>query len=124
MLLLLSSSISAQTLDRLVDVRVGTAVVRGANGAHKRSATVLAAFQRIHPCPSTGEKTGACPNWAIDHTIPLACGGVDAVYNLAWIPDVAKSCKEWWCKDRYERKIYASDPEIPDTPSCHNVVIK
>jgi len=72
----------------------------------ERSSTVVSAFRRIHPCPATGQTEGPCPGWAVDHVIPLAVGGCDAVFNLQWLPNEIKSCAGTVCKDRWERKIY------------------
>ncbi|MBK7352661.1 MAG: HNH endonuclease [Nitrosomonas sp.] len=72
----------------------------------KRKSAVVAAFKRIHPCPSNGQTEGPCPGWAVDHVIPLAVGGCDAVFNLQWLPNEIKSCAGTLCKDRWERKIY------------------
>lgn len=72
----------------------------------KHSADVVAAFRRIHPCPTTGLSTGSCPNWAVDHVIPLVVGGCDSVSNLQWLPNEIKSCAGTVCKDRWERKVY------------------
>ena len=118
----IASLATAQTLDPKVDVRVGQSVIRTPAGVIKRSTAVIAAFQKLHPCPSTGAHIGACPGWAVDHVIPLACGGVDAVYNMQWLPDQVKSCAVW-CKDRWERKIYASDPPALDSPACVNSIV-
>lgn len=67
----------------------------------KRSAHVLAAFQRQTPCPSTGRTTGRCPGYVKDHIIPLCLVGAkgDIVENLQWqtIADAKR-------KDRDERK--------------------
>ena len=120
--LALSTCVHAQTLDPKVDIRVGQSVIRTPAGVIKRSTAVIAAFQKIHACPSTGAHIGACPGWAVDHVIPLACGGVDAVYNMQWLPDQVKSCAGW-CKDRWERKIYASEPPALDSPACANVIV-
>lgn len=91
----------------LLGNRYVTEIKRDANGNILRRADVRAAFKRIHPCPSTHKATGACPGWAMDHTIPLACFGEDSVSNMAWIPTVAKSGWKDWMKDRYELMIYA-----------------
>ena len=96
---------------------------RDADGKIKRSTTVLNAFKRHHPCPSTGETTGACPRWSMNHVVPLACGGCDSVANLDWMPDDIKSCSEPWCRDRYERKIYDSLDGIEGTDACTNQVV-
>lgn len=44
-----------------------------------------AEFRAQFPCPSTGNRYGACPGWQIDHRTPLCIGGKDEVANLAWI---------------------------------------
>jgi len=107
-LLLIKQGI-AQTLDPIVDYRYAGEVIRDADGSIHRSTKVINAFKKMWACPSTGKHSGACPGWAIDHTIPLACGGRDAVFNMAWIPDEGKSCAADYCKDRYERKVYGGN---------------
>lgn len=81
---------------------------RDADGSISRRADVLRAFRQIHPCPATGKTRGRCDGWNIDHTIPLACGGCDAVANLSWMPVQIKRCAGEFCKDRWERKVYCS----------------
>lgn len=53
--------------------------------AAPRSRALLREFQRLNPCPSTGERRGACPGWQIDHQQPLCAGGPDAIANLQWL---------------------------------------
>lgn len=101
---------------------VGTPV-RNTDGSIKRSQTVLAVFQHIHPCPSTGLTHDSCPGWSMDHVISLDCGGVDAVNNLQWLPNSIKSCSNAYCKDRWERKVYAHFPAFPGTENCINKVV-
>lgn len=96
---------------------------RDAKGQIIRRADVLAAFQRIHPCPSTGLTKGACPGWAKNHDRSLACGGCDAVSNMSWMPNDIKACAGPHCVDRYERKINALEPPIADTAACVNEVV-
>jgi len=72
----------------------------------KRSGDVIAAFRRIHPCPTTGLSTGSCPDWSVDYVIPLVVGGCDSVSNLQWLPNKIKSCASSDCKDRWEHKVY------------------
>lgn len=93
-------------LNPLVDYRATGQVHRNTNGTTQRSPQVLAAFRQTYPCPSTKQSAGACPGWAIDHVIPLACGGADAVYNLQWLPDQIKSARGKYSKDHFERRIY------------------
>jgi hypothetical protein len=64
-----------------------------------RSLEVKHAFQRQHPCPSTGGATGACPGYIKDHIVPLACGGPDAVTNTQW-----QTVADAKAKDRWELK--------------------
>ena len=106
----------------LIETRYCGEPKRNASGEIIRRADVLAAFQKIHPCPSTGLKTGACPGFAKNHVIPLACGSCDEVSNLQWLPLQIKTCSAWYCIDRFERKIY--DNGIPNTDACTNVIIK
>jgi hypothetical protein len=78
---------------------------RTSSGKIKRRADVLVAFERFHPCPVSNAKPGTCPGWQIDHVIPLACGGCDAVSNLQWLPVALKTAPAIG-KDRFERVIY------------------
>lgn len=104
--LLIPLSVLAHEPDRLVDYRYSGIVVRDADGTTKRSSAVVAVFRKQWPCPSTGLTIGTCPGWAIDHVIPLACGGSDVVYNLQWLPDEIKSARGPYSKDHFERRIY------------------
>jgi len=74
---------------------------RDLDGTIHRSTTVLTYFKKAHPCPATSLSTGACPGWIMDHVVPLACGGIDAVENLQWLPT-----DMWKMKSLWERKIY------------------
>lgn len=108
-------------LDPFIDYRYVGAPKRDAQGKIIRSREVVAAFQALHPCPSTGLRTGACPDWAADHVVSLACGGADAVWNLQWLHKSVKSTAArpgFYPKDRIERKVYGADPPIPDTDNC------
>ena len=106
--------------DPLIDSRYVSEIKRDANGHIMRRADVLAAFKRIHPCPSTGKTIGACGGWQINHVIPLACFGRDEVSNLSWQPTVIKTCWQDYCQDRFERKIYAIGK---GSPSCTNEIV-
>lgn len=64
-----------------------------------RSPQVTRAFERAHPCPSTGQARGACPGYVKDHVIPLCAGGPDAVSNMQW-----QTIAEAKAKDRLERR--------------------
>lgn len=98
---------SALLETRYLDQANGEVIKRNAKGEIIRRTDVLRAFQAIHPCPSTGKTTGACPGWAIDHVIPLNNNGRDSLINLQWLPNVLKSGKGRYPKDRWERIINA-----------------
>ena len=106
-LLLLPAMASADDARRCYTDR--SQIPRAADGSIKRSTAVRAAFVRLYPCPATGEVSGACPGWAVDHVIPLAVGGCDAVENAQWLPTAIKSCAGSAgvpCKDRWEIRVY------------------
>lgn len=75
-------------------------IARNADGSIKRNRAVVRAFERIYPLPSQYSRD----DWQIDHVIPLAVGGFDAVRNMQWLPKTIKTCADDDCKDRYERK--------------------
>jgi len=105
-------------LSPLVDYRIQGVIYRNPDGSIKRNQAVLSAYKRIHPCPSTGKSSGNCPDWSLNHIIPLSCAGADAVWNLQWVPNRIKTCKEKHCIDRYERKINSN--EFSDKIYCKN----
>jgi len=80
--------------------------VRNDFGKIARSRAEINKFKRIHPCPSTKLRYGACPGWNIDHVIPLANGGCDLVMNMQWLPVEIKRCPGDFCKDRWELWVY------------------
>lgn len=109
---------TAAPLQPLVEQRYCAAQpARTADGRIKRRADVLAAFRRAHPCPATGRTAGPCPGWALDHVIPLACGGCDAVSNLQWLPLAIKSAAGTAPKDRWEMRVYCASPARPGAPA-------
>lgn len=83
---------------------------RDQSGTIIRSYKVYTAFRKLHLCPSTNLPTGSCPGWQVDHVIPLASCGCDILSNLQWLPIEIKTCKESYCKDRFERTIYKCNP--------------
>lgn len=76
------------------------------NGEIIRSAKVKAAFRKLVPCPSTGNISGSCPGWQINHTVPLICNGCDSVWNLSWVPTILKAGPGLLPVDRWERQVY------------------
>jgi hypothetical protein len=118
LVILLLLTANAYAFTEPVDSRYcGTPKYDATGGIH-RSASEIARFKLVHPCPANGNKSGACPGWDIDHVIPLACGGCDAINNMQWLPHQYKITG----KDRWERKINAKG--VPNTPSCVNEIIK
>jgi hypothetical protein len=57
---------------------------RDSAGRIRRSRAVKRAFRKTHPCPATGQTTGPCPGYVIDHIRPLKRGGADAPWNMQW----------------------------------------
>lgn len=108
LLLLFYSFNSLAHTDPLTESRYCGEPLRDKNGKIKRSTKVINRFKELYPCPATGSSNGACSGWAIDHVIPLSCGGCDSVSNMQWLPDELKS-KEKTGKDRFERKVYQKD---------------
>ncbi len=64
-----------------------------------RSYKAKKAFKIDNACPSTGRYKGSCPNYIIDHVIPLACGGSDSPENMQW-----QTKEDARAKDKWERK--------------------
>lgn len=104
--LLLLPLIAIAAPDPLKETRYCGEPKRNAKGEIVRRADVLREFKRLYPCPATGQTTGSCPKWAINHTIPLASGGCDGISNLDWMPTAIKSCARPECRDRWEREVY------------------
>jgi hypothetical protein len=77
----------------------GTHAPRTRLSAPHRNPAVGRAFERTHPCPSTGRTSGPCPGYVRDHVIPLACGGPDSPSNLQW-----QTTADAKAKDRWERR--------------------
>lgn len=77
---------------------------RNTDGTIKRNRAVITAFKNLYPLPQDKDPT----DWQVDHVIPLAEGGCDAVRNMQWLPKSIKTCADDDCKDRWERKgIYS-----------------
>ena len=70
---------------------------RDSRGKIKRDREATRAFQKSHPCPSTGGTSGGCPGYIIDHVTALKRGGADAPSNMQW-----QTRAEAKAKDRVE----------------------
>jgi hypothetical protein len=66
----------------------------------QRSAAEVLAFKRENPCPSTGQRRGACPGHVIDHVEPLCNGGPDHRTNMQW-----QTVADAKAKDVHERRL-------------------
>ena len=97
----------------LIETRYCGSPKRDANGTIIRRSAVVTAYWRQHVCPTTGLYKAPCPDYALNHILPLACGGCDSVSNLTAMRVDAKKIV-----DGYERKIFAANPPFPDTAAC------
>ena len=88
------------------DPRYCGAPARDEDGRIHRSEAAKRAFAKLYACPATGKHSASCPGWAIDHVVPLACGGCDSPANMQWLPNEIKRCADDACKDRWERTVY------------------
>jgi hypothetical protein len=91
--LALTSSIALSILSQPIPAHAG----------ERRSGWTRAAFQRLYPCPETGERRGACPGWVVDHIEPICAGGADIIENMQW-----QRRAESIDKDRLERAVCAA----------------
>lgn len=73
---------------------LAAAVLAIAPDAEARDPRVPKAFQKLHPCPSTGKRSGACPGYVRDHIVPLCRGGADSVGNMQWQTKSAAKAKD------------------------------
>jgi hypothetical protein len=71
-------------------------VKRNLHGRIARSRPAKRDFEKTHPCPSTGRKSGACPGYVIDHVIALKRGGADNPSNMQWQTTQAAREKDKW----------------------------
>lgn len=91
----------ANAEDHLVETRYCGEPKRNTEGRIRRSMATVKYFKELYPCEYPCDNT-----WRVDHVIPLAVGGCDAVRNMQWLPPTIKNCSGAICKDRWERKLY------------------
>ena len=96
----------------LLSIAITSAVVQ----ALPRDSTEKAAFRKENPCPSTGEKKGACPGYEVDHKKALMNRGKDKPENMQWLnkeehkektkSDIEQCKGSYLCKDkRYKKEL-------------------
>jgi hypothetical protein len=76
--------------------RAWSGVKRDVHGRIARSAKAKDAFRKMHPCPATGKRYGACPGYVIDHIQALKHGGTDAPSNMQWQTRADAKAKDRW----------------------------
>ncbi len=76
--------------------RSSSGVRKSSSSKTKRDPAQRAAFQRSHPCPSTGKTYGACPGYVVDHIKALKSGGRDDPSNMQWQTVEAAKAKDKW----------------------------
>jgi hypothetical protein len=67
-----------------------------ARGGRRRSAAAKTQYRRVFPCPATGQATGACSGYTLDHVTALKRGGVAAWWNLQWLGTIEAKAKDRW----------------------------
>ena len=92
-----SRSSSHPSYSRHPDTRAAYGVRRDRHGRIARSEHAKRAFERMHPCPSTGRSSGRCPGYVIDHVRALKRGGPDDPSNMQW-----QTTQDAKAKDRTE----------------------
>lgn len=84
----------------LVGPAFGQATTSPVSPVEARNPAQVRAFRADHACPGTNKLRGACPGFVVDHLWPLACGGPDEPWNMAW-----QAKAESYKKDVLERRI-------------------
>jgi hypothetical protein len=79
--------------------------VRTTDGRIARSSQAKREFRRMEPCPATGETSGPCPGYVIDHRIDLFCGGEDDAANMQWQTRAEAKAKDRWEQDCSRRRF-------------------
>ena len=69
-------------------------VQRDSKSKIARDPAQRAKFERSHPCPSTGKRSGACPGYVVDHVRPLKRGEADRPENMQWQTTAAAKQKD------------------------------
>lgn len=104
-LILASHNGAARADNHLKETRYCSEPARNVDGSIRRNRTVVREFERLYPLPAGYKRD----EWQIDHVIPLAESGCDAIRNMQWLPKTIKTCPGIDCKDRWERKgIYTT----------------
>ncbi len=65
-------------------------------GHTRRDPAERRAFQRQHPCPANGHRSGSCPGYVVDHVKALKHGGADRPWNMQWQTVAEAKAKDKW----------------------------
>ena len=82
--------------------------IADAKGAN-RNPSAVNEFKRGNPCPTNGNKRGACPGYEVDHLRPLKCGGADVPWNMQWL-----TIREHREKTKREAKSCRNGTSVPE----------
>src|SRR5205823_3973818 len=88
----------------------------------ERSREVTREFQHLHPCPSTGKRTGTCPGYVKDHVVPLCAEGADTVANIQWQTIAEAKEKDRWERETCRAALHGQKSPVPSTlPIQHSL---
>lgn len=71
-------------------------IPRNESGRIKRNGSAIREFRTANPCPSTGSIKGRCPDYVVDHVLPLKRGGCDEPHNMQWQTKEEAREKDKW----------------------------
>jgi len=80
-----------------------------ADSGASRSKSAVNQFKRENPCPTNGNKRGACPGYEVDHVRPLKCFGADVPWNMQWL-----TIREHREKTKREAKSCRNGTSVPE----------
>jgi len=99
---------SAHCTGRVLALAALLCIATSAEARPERSAAEVLAFKRHNPCPSTGQRSGACPGWHVDHANPICAGGSDTRDNMQWL-----TIEEHRMKTRSDVRMCRNSRKIP-----------
>ena len=82
------SQVEAIECTPYADCRYQGAPLRNADGSIQRDYKVISAYRKLHPCPSTGLTTGACPGWALTSVSLFIATFIFFVAKTGFLPSI------------------------------------